>query len=102
MNFLTMGMLLVGYTIAYWGWDAMTDRVNVGNPGEIWWPSIKDLVIPANYGNVPSKGYAAGIQPTAQDATGGGDFTANSSGVNTILAGPGGSATVPTSSLTVA
>lgn len=101
MNFVTIGLLTAGYTLMYWGWDAFTDRVNVGNPGQIWWPSIKDLVIPANYGKVPTLGFQTqGVTQQAQqqssDAT-----TAAAGGTTTITAG-GNSTQVPTSGLVVA
>lgn len=49
---LGVAVLWGGYTIAWWGWLAMTDRVQKGTPGKIWWPSIMDLVSPGKAGNL--------------------------------------------------
>lgn len=46
MPFIAGMLLWSGYTIAYWGWMATTDRVPPGPADQFHWPSIKDLVIP--------------------------------------------------------
>lgn len=47
-----IAVLWAGYTFAWWGWLALTDKVPVGKDNTVWWPSIKDLVIPGNSANV--------------------------------------------------
>lgn len=46
MTFIAGAIIWAGYTCAWWGWEALTDRVPVGQPDTFWWPSIRDLVVP--------------------------------------------------------
>lgn len=46
MTFIAGAIVWTGYTLAWWGWEALTDRVPVGQPDTFWWPSIRDLVVP--------------------------------------------------------
>lgn len=56
MPFVGGAVLWGAYTLAYWGWLAMTDRVNPGEPDTFWWPSLLDLVRPGSIGKaVPAK-----------------------------------------------
>ena len=56
MTLIAGAVIWVGYTIVWWGWEAMTDRVPSGTPGTIWWPSIRDLVVPGRVTRaVPAK-----------------------------------------------
>ncbi len=50
--FIGMGIIWAGYVLTWWGWLAVTDKVPVGKNGTVWWPSIKDLVVPGKAGNV--------------------------------------------------
>ncbi|MGH7483984.1 MAG: hypothetical protein ACREMY_00085 [bacterium] len=61
-------LLWIGYTLGWFGWMAMTDRVPPGPPDHIHWPSIKDLVSP---GRIVQAEIALGQNP----------------GLNTTLAG---------------
>jgi hypothetical protein len=47
-----IAVLWAGYTLAWWGWLGMTNQVPKGRPGEIWWPSIMDLVVPGKAANL--------------------------------------------------
>jgi hypothetical protein len=47
-----VAVLWGGYTLTWWGWLAMTNRVPKGTPGKIWWPSIQDLISPGKAGNL--------------------------------------------------
>lgn len=46
MTFVAGAVLWSAYTLAWWGWQALTDRVPPGQPDTIHWPSIRDLVAP--------------------------------------------------------
>lgn len=46
MSFVAGAVLWSAYTLAWWGWQALTDRVPPGQPNQIHWPSIRDLVSP--------------------------------------------------------
>ena len=46
MPFVAGAVLWGGYTVAFWGWMAMTDRVPQGPANTFHWPSFLDLVKP--------------------------------------------------------
>ena len=46
MPFVAGAVLWAGYTVGFWGWMAMTDRVPQGAPNTFHWPSFLDLVKP--------------------------------------------------------
>jgi hypothetical protein len=48
--FVAGAVLWTGYTLLWWGWLAVTDKVPVGPENTFHWPSIRDLVSP---GRVP-------------------------------------------------
>lgn len=50
MIFVAGAVIWAGYTLAWWGWEALTDRVPPGAPDTFWWPSIRDLVAPGRQG----------------------------------------------------
>ncbi|HEV7535160.1 MAG TPA: hypothetical protein VGP90_05960 [Acidimicrobiia bacterium] len=46
MTFVAGAIIWSGYTLAWWGWQALTDHVPPGDPNRIHWPSIRDLISP--------------------------------------------------------
>lgn len=50
MPFVAGAVLWSAYTLAWFGWQALTDRVPPGEPNHIHWPSIMDLVKPGRIG----------------------------------------------------
>lgn len=49
-------LLWGGYTLMWWGWEAMTNRVPEGPDNHFHWPSIKDLVSPGRIADaIPAK-----------------------------------------------
>lgn len=50
MPFVAGAVLWGAYTLGWWGWLALTDRVPPGTPDSFWWPSILDLVRPGSIG----------------------------------------------------
>jgi hypothetical protein len=63
-----------GFTLGWWGWLAVTNRVPAGEPGTTWWPSIKDLVSPGRTSfavppQLQSSTYAAKVLSAQQQAT---------------------------------
>lgn len=56
MIFIGGAVLWSAYLLAWWGWEAMTDRVPAGQPNTFWWPSIRDLISPGRLAHaVPPK-----------------------------------------------
>lgn len=48
MPFVAGAVIWAGYTLSWWAWLALTDRVPPGQPDTFWWPSIRDLIVPGN------------------------------------------------------
>lgn len=46
MPFVSGAVLWAGYTVGFWGWMAMTDKVPQGPANTFHWPSFLDLVRP--------------------------------------------------------
>lgn len=46
MTFVAGAVIWSAYTLSWWGWLALTDRVPPGQPNTFWWPSVRDLVSP--------------------------------------------------------
>lgn len=46
MPFVGGAVIWLGYTIGFWSWMAVTDRVPLGPPDTFHWPSFLDLVRP--------------------------------------------------------
>lgn len=65
MTFVAGAVFWTGYTLAWWGWLALTDRVPPGEANTFWWPSIRDLVAPGrmNVAVPPRLIRAAGSTP---------------------------------------
>lgn len=51
MTFVAGAVIWAGYTLAWWGWLAVTDRVPAGQKDTFWWPSIRDLIVPGRAGS---------------------------------------------------
>jgi hypothetical protein len=68
MTFVAGAVIWAGYTLGWWGWLAVTDRVPAGQPGSFWWPSIRDLVAPGAVGRAVPPRLIAVAQKTKQDA----------------------------------
>lgn len=86
MPFVAGLVLFSGYTLAWWGWEAMTDHVNPGAKGKIHWPSIKDLLSPGRISQaIPPKATNAdtGVQA-------GGTSASPLAGTNSQIASQGG------------
>lgn len=73
MTFVAGAVIWTGYTLLWYGWEALTDRVPPGQPDNFWWPSIRDLVVPGRIGQaVPppllksTAGSLPGVPPAAQ------------------------------------
>lgn len=73
MTFVAGAVIWSGYLLGWWGWLALTDRVQPGQPESFWWPSIKDLVVPGkvNFAVPPrllksTAGSLPGLPPAAQ------------------------------------
>lgn len=63
MTFVAGAVIWAGYTLAWWGWEALTNRVPVGQPDTFWWPSIRDLVVPGRASfAVPEQVGAGGVK----------------------------------------
>jgi hypothetical protein len=72
MTFVAGAIIWGAYTLAWWGWEALTDRVPPGEKDTFWWPSIRDLVSPGRQAAaVPPRllrstaGTAGGLPPGA-------------------------------------
>lgn len=65
MTFVAGAVFWAGYTLAWWGWEAVMDRVPPGAPNRFWWPSIRDLVSPGRqaYAVPPRLGAMPGTTP---------------------------------------
>lgn len=70
MTFVAGAVIWSGYTLAWWGWLALTDRVPPGTTGTFWWPSIKDLVVPGNVGRAVPPRLIAGTAGSATTSSG--------------------------------
>lgn len=44
--FLGGAVLWAGYTLVWWGWEALTDHIPGGPDNTFHWPSIRDLIVP--------------------------------------------------------
>lgn len=56
MTLVAGAVFFAGYSLAWWGWLAATDRVNPGAKDTFWWPSIRDLMAPGRQAQaVPPK-----------------------------------------------
>lgn len=64
MTLVAAAVIWSGYTLGWFGWLALTDKVPPGPSDSFHWPSIKDLVSPARI-NVAIPGRAQpGLSPT--------------------------------------
>lgn len=70
MTFVAGAVVWAGYTLAWWGWLAVTDRVPAGQPNTLWWPSIRDLVSPGRMAQAVPPRLGTGPGLNAQAAAG--------------------------------
>lgn len=74
MTFVGIAVIWGGYTLAWWGWLAMTNRVappagaTGGDTKATWWPSISDLIVPAKASNVPTTPRLSATQQLEQQS----------------------------------
>lgn len=90
MTLVAGAVIWSGYVLAWWGWLAVTDRVPPGPSGRIWWPSIRDLVVPGRAGQaVPAQLLKATKVDSGVQA--GGTAASPLQGTNAQIAGQQGS-----------